>query len=133
MKRELFAAAAIPIMVVTIGWLPVWAFLAILWVAAVLACDEYLKLARAADIVVGRWLVLVLIGALLIASWLHGAVGLAVTAVAALVILPRLPKCAVWLTSLILLTAVLHSLASRRASVLKRARWRSMAFLKRTK
>ena len=39
MKRELFAAAAIPIMVVTIGWLPPWGFLTILWVAALLACD----------------------------------------------------------------------------------------------
>jgi len=89
-RRELFAAAAIPIMVVTIGWLPPWGFLAILGVAALLACDEYLKLARAADIVVGRWLVLVLTGALLVASWLHGVNGLAVTAVAALVILPTI-------------------------------------------
>lgn len=88
MKRELFAAAAIPIMVVTIGWLPPWGFLTILGAAALLACDEYLKLARAADIVVGRWLVLILIGSLLVASWLHGVNGLAVAAVAALVILP---------------------------------------------
>jgi phosphatidate cytidylyltransferase len=87
-KRELFAAAAIPIMIVTIGWLPPWGFLAILGVAALLACDEYLKLARAADIVVGRWLVLILISALLIASWLRGVNGLAVVAVSALVILP---------------------------------------------
>ena len=76
MKRELFAAAAIPIMVVTIGWLPPWGFLTILGAAALLACDEYLKLARAADIVVGRWLVLILIGSLLVASWLHGVNGL---------------------------------------------------------
>ena len=88
MKRELFAAAAIPIMVVTIGWLPPWGFLTILGAAALLACDEYLKLARAADIVVGRWLVLILTGSLLVASWLHGVNGLAVAAVAALVILP---------------------------------------------
>jgi len=71
-KRELFAAAAIPILVVTIGWMPAWGFLAILGVAALLACDEYLKLARAADIVVGRWLVLTLMSALLVVSWLRG-------------------------------------------------------------
>lgn len=88
MKRELFAAAAIPIMVVTIGWLPPWGFLGILGVAALLACDEYLKLARAADIVVGRWLVLILTGTLLAASWLFDVNGLAATVVAALVILP---------------------------------------------
>mgnify|MGYP001818208728 CR=1 FL=1 len=88
MKREMFAAAAIPIMVATIGWLPAWGFLAILGVASLLACDEYLKLARAADIVIGRWLVLILMGTLLVASWIYGVNGLAVTAVAALLILP---------------------------------------------
>jgi phosphatidate cytidylyltransferase len=57
-------------------------------VASLLACDEYLKLARAADIVIGRWLVLILMGTLLVASWIYGVNGLAVTAVAALLILP---------------------------------------------
>ena len=88
MKREMFAAAALPIMVATIGWLPAWGFLAIVGVASLLACDEYLKLARAADIVIGRWLVLILMGTLLVASWIYGVNGLAVTAVAALLILP---------------------------------------------
>lgn len=88
MKRELVAFAAIPILVATILWLPPWGFLTILAAAALLACDEYLKLARAADIVVGRWLVLGLMIALLIASWVHGVDGLAVAAVAALLILP---------------------------------------------
>ena len=88
MKRELFAAAAIPILVVTIGWMPAWGFLAILGVAALLACDEYLKLARAADIVVGRWLVLTLMSALLVVSWLRGVNGFAASSAAALVILP---------------------------------------------
>jgi phosphatidate cytidylyltransferase len=87
-KRELFALVAIPILVFTIGWMPAWGFLVILGVATLLACDEYLRLARAADIVVGRWLALILIGALLVTSWLFGVSGLAATAVAALVILP---------------------------------------------
>ena len=88
MKRELVAAAAIPILVVTIFWLPPWGFLTILAAAALLACDEYLKLARAADIVIGRWLVLVLTLTLLISSWLRGVNGFAVAAVAALLTLP---------------------------------------------
>jgi len=87
-KRELFAAVAIPVVIVTIGWLPPWGFLAILWMAALLACDEYLKLARSANIVVGRCLVLILMGALLVTSWFHGVNGLAITAAATLVILP---------------------------------------------
>jgi phosphatidate cytidylyltransferase len=87
-KRELVAAAAIPILVVTIFWLPPWGFLTILAAAALLACDEYLKLARAADIVIGRWLVLVLTLTLLISSWLRGVNGFAVAAVATLLTLP---------------------------------------------
>jgi phosphatidate cytidylyltransferase len=87
-KRELFALAAIPILVFTIGWMPAWGFLVILGVATMLACDEYLKLARAADIVVGRWIVLFLLCALLLGSWIFGVDGLAVVAAASLVILP---------------------------------------------
>jgi phosphatidate cytidylyltransferase len=87
-KRELVAAAAIPILVVTIFWLPPWGFLTILAAAALLACDEYLKLARAADIVIGRWLVPVLTLTLLISSWLRGVNGFAIAAVAALLTLP---------------------------------------------
>ena len=87
MKRELFAAAAIPILVFTIGWLPPWGFLVILGVAALFACDEYLKLARAAGIVVGRWLPLGLTIALLLASWRHGINGLAVVAILTVVLL----------------------------------------------
>lgn len=88
MKRELVAAAAIPILVATIVLLPPWGFLTILAAAAVLACEEYLKLARAANIVVGRWLVLILIIALLVASWLRGVDGFAFAAVSAMLILP---------------------------------------------
>jgi phosphatidate cytidylyltransferase len=89
-KRELFALAAIPILVVTIGWAPAWGFLAILGAAALLACDEYLRLARNADIVVGRWPVLILIGTLLVVSWLFDVSGFAFAAVASLVILPTI-------------------------------------------
>ena len=88
MKRELFALVAIPILVVTIGWAPAWAFLIILGVAALLACDEYLRLARNADFVVGRWLALLLIGTLLVVSWLYDVNGFALSAMASLVILP---------------------------------------------
>jgi len=87
-KRELFAAAAIPILVFTIGWLPPWGFLVILAVAALFACDEYLNLARAAEIAAGRWLPLGLTIALLVASWCRGVNGLVVVAVSTLVILP---------------------------------------------
>jgi phosphatidate cytidylyltransferase len=87
-KRELFAAAAIPLVVAIIIWLPPWAFLTVLAAAAILACDEYLGLARAAGAVVGRWVVLSLLAALLVSSWVVGVEGLAVTAMAALVILP---------------------------------------------
>ena len=88
MKRELFAAAAIPLLVATIIWAPPWGFLLILGVAALLAGDEYLKLARATDVIVGRWIVLILLAALLISSWVVGVGGLVVSALAALVILP---------------------------------------------
>jgi phosphatidate cytidylyltransferase len=87
-KRELFAAAAIPLVVAIIIWLPPWGFLTVLAAAAVFACDEYLKLARAAEVVVGRWVVLILLVALLVSSWIVGVEGLAVTALATLVILP---------------------------------------------
>lgn len=90
MKRELFALIAIPILVATIGWAPAWSFLVILGAATLLACDEYLKLARASDLVVGRWIVLTLLGVLLVTSWLCGVPGMAASALAALVILPTI-------------------------------------------
>ena len=88
MKRELVAAIAIPILLASIIWLPPWGFLSILAVAALLACDEYLKLARAADIVVGRWLPLALMTVLLTVSWYVGPHGLTASALAVLLILP---------------------------------------------
>jgi phosphatidate cytidylyltransferase len=89
-KRELFALAAIPVLIVTIGWAPAWGFLLILTAASLLACDEYLKLAGNADIVVGRWPALVLIGILLVMSWIFDVQGFAVAALASLVILPTI-------------------------------------------
>jgi phosphatidate cytidylyltransferase len=89
-KRELFALAAIPVLVITIGWAPAWGFLVILAAAALFACDEYLRLARNADILVGRWPALVLIGTLLVGSWIFDVYGFAITAMASLVILPTL-------------------------------------------
>lgn len=88
MKRELFALVAIPILVATIGWAPAWGFLIILGAATLLACDEYLRLARNADFMVGRWLVLILIGTLLIGSWLFDVHGFVFAVVASLVVLP---------------------------------------------
>ncbi len=88
MKRELFAFVAIPILVAIFGWAPAWGFLIILGAATLLACDEYLKLARVNGVVVGRWIVLLLLTALLVTSWLDGVSGMAVSVLATLVILP---------------------------------------------
>lgn len=88
MKRELFAVVAIPLLVATIGWAPAWVFLLILGAATLLACDEYLNLARAKEVVVGRWIVVILLGATLAASWRFGVSGMAASVVAALVVLP---------------------------------------------
>jgi phosphatidate cytidylyltransferase len=86
-KRELFALAAIPILVATIIWLPPWGFLAILGLAIIVACHEFLEMARSAGYVVGRRLPLVLLAALLVASWLRGIAGLGVAVIATLLLL----------------------------------------------
>ena len=77
-QRELVALVAIPTLAATIIWLPPWVFLAVLGAAAVLACDEFLKMARAAGHAAGHWLPLGLIGGMLAASWIYGVIGLAV-------------------------------------------------------
>lgn len=89
-QRELVAVAAIPILVATIVWLPPWGFLSIVAAAALIAADEYLKLARAAGIVVGRWPVLILTGGLLLASWTRDVGGFATATLASLVVLPTI-------------------------------------------
>lgn len=88
MKRELFAFVAIPILVAIFGWAPAWGFLIILGVATLLACDEYLNLARASDVEVGRWIVLILLATLLVMSWINGVSGMVASVLATLVILP---------------------------------------------
>ncbi len=86
-KRELVALAAIPILVATIIWAPSWAFLVIIGAAAVLACDEFLNMVRSAGLDASRWLPLVLTAAVLVASWVWGVTGLAVSSIATLLIL----------------------------------------------
>jgi phosphatidate cytidylyltransferase len=86
-QRELLAVIAIPALVATIIWLPPWAFLAVLGTAAVLACDELLKMSRKAGLGAGRWLPLGLTGGLLAASWIHGVIGLAVAVIVSLLTL----------------------------------------------
>lgn len=86
-QRIVVALVAIPVLVATILWLPVWVFLIVLGIAALLACDEFLGMAREAGIEAGRWLPLVLTGALMTASWSRGAAGLACSMVSILLIL----------------------------------------------
>jgi phosphatidate cytidylyltransferase len=86
-QRELLAVVAIPALAATIIWLPPWVFLAVLGAAAILACDEFLKMSRTAGLGVGRWLPLGLTGGLLAISWTYGVIGLAVAATASLLTL----------------------------------------------
>ena len=87
-QRELFALVAIPLLVAAIIWLPAWVFLVVLGAAVLLACDELLNMARSAGFDVGRVLPLGLLTFLLAASWTSGVTGLAVAAVAIILILP---------------------------------------------
>jgi len=86
-KRELVALAAIPILAATIIWAPPWAFLVVLGAAAVLACDEFLNMARSAGLDASRWLPLVLTGGVLATSWVWGTTGLAVSSIVTLLAL----------------------------------------------
>ena len=74
-KRELVALAAIPILAATIIWAPPWAFLVILGAVAILASDEFLKMARSAGLDASRWLPLILTGTVLATSWRWGVTG----------------------------------------------------------
>ncbi len=87
-QRELVALAAIPILAATIIWLPPWAFLLVLGVAILLACDELLNMARSAGFAVGRQLPLALLAAFLGLAWTRGPSGLAIAAGAAVIALP---------------------------------------------
>jgi len=86
-QRELVAVVAIPALAATIIWLPAWVFLAVLGAAAVLACDEFLKMSRSAGLAAGQWLPLGLAGGLLAASWIFGVIGLAVAVMVSLLTL----------------------------------------------
>jgi len=87
-KREAFAVIAIPLLVAAIVWLPHPVFLALAGVAILLAAEELLAMARTAGLAVGRWLPLASTAGVLVASWCWGALGMAVAAVAVVIILP---------------------------------------------
>ena len=86
--RELFAVIAIPTLLAIIWWAPAWALLVVLGGAVTVAADELLGMARGAGVACGRWLPLLLTISLLVASWRWNGGGLAVAAVATIVILP---------------------------------------------
>jgi phosphatidate cytidylyltransferase len=87
-RRELFALVAVPIVVAIIFWAPAWVFLAVLGALMVAAGDELSAMARTIDIPHWRWLTLVLLAGVLVASWIWGAAGFAVAAAVAVVVLP---------------------------------------------
>lgn len=87
-QRVSFAVIAIPLLVAAIIWLPAWAFLSVLAVAVVIACDELLSMARAAGFAAGRALPLVLIAGVMAASWMVGPAGLAVSAAFVVIVVP---------------------------------------------
>lgn len=88
MKRELFAFVAGPIVIAAIVWLPAWVFLAVLTVAALLAGDELLRMARASGIRTGRWAPGVCLAGVLVAAWLGASAGLAAALAGAALVLP---------------------------------------------
>jgi phosphatidate cytidylyltransferase len=88
LKRVLVAVVAIPILAAVIIWLPAEVFLIFLGVAAVLACDEFLQMARAAGFSPGRWIPLVCAAGLLAAAWSVGVVGFTIAVLAIVVLLP---------------------------------------------
>ena len=87
-KREVFAGIAIPVVVAAIVWLPAAAFLALLGIAVVLAADEMLAMARGAGIAVGRLIPLTMLAVVLVGSWRWGITGMAVSAIATVIVLP---------------------------------------------
>ena len=87
-KREIFAAAALPVVVGTILWLPAWCFLGIVAVAVTVAGDELLRMARGAGVKCGRLLPVTGLPVTLGASWYWGPQGLTAAAGALMVILP---------------------------------------------
>ena len=87
-QRELVALAAIPLLAAIIIFLPPWAFLAVIAVAAALACDELMGMARGIGLAAGRWLPIALVVVLLAAAWIYGARGLGAGAIVVVIVLP---------------------------------------------
>lgn len=87
-KRELFALAALPVVVVVVLWLPAWAFFALVFGATAIAGDELLRMARGRGIACGRVLPLLALAGLMAAAWGFGFHGLAVAVVAILMLVP---------------------------------------------
>ncbi len=86
--RELFAIAALPIVVVVVVWLPAWAFLAVVAAASVIAGDELLRMARGRGIPCGRGLPLAALAGVMAAAWVFGTAGLTIAATATLMVVP---------------------------------------------
>ena len=86
--RELFAIAALPIVVVVVVWLPAWTFLVVVAAATIIAGDELLRMARGLGISCGRGLPLAALAGLMAGAWVFGTAGLTVAAIAALMVVP---------------------------------------------
>ncbi len=89
-RRELFAATALPILLATIVWLPLWVFLTVVAIAATMAGDELVRMARGAGVRCGRWLPVAAVPAVSAAAWRWGLGGAAWAAIVVVVVLPTL-------------------------------------------
>ncbi len=92
-RRELFAFVVGPIVIAAIIWLPAWVFLAAVAVTVVLAGDELLRMGAGAGVGCDRWLVLLLLAAVMIAAWSRGSDGFTIAAAATVVLLPAARLC----------------------------------------
>ena len=86
--REALAFVAIPVLLSIIIFAPVWAFLVVLGVAALLAGDELLGMARGAGIPCGRWLPLLSLVAVLATAWVGSRDQLLVALFAVALLIP---------------------------------------------
>ena len=88
MKRELIALVLAPIVVAIIIWAPAWIFLLLLAAVVTIAADEFIKMARKSGVPCGRSLTLASVAGLMVAGWLWGLSGLAVVAIAVILLFP---------------------------------------------
>lgn len=86
--REGLALIAIPILVAVIVWVPPWGFLAVVGVAAAIAGDELIKMARDAGMRTARTLTLLALVGTLAAAWAGGPTAFLVALITAALILP---------------------------------------------